>query len=267
MYKQLYQLKRDPFSKDLPTGDAYQSTDFIQCSARLDYLAQTRGLALIVAAPGFGKSFTLKAFAEKQNVNITKVIYICLSTVSTMEFYRQLTVALGLEPRFHKTDMFRAIQECIDYLHVNKRIHLVVIIDEAQYLNTEILRELKLLMNFNYDSASRFSVVLAGQPSLADTLSRQVYESVRQRIAVNYTFSGITLTEAEEYAAKMLADAGGSSTLFDSASILAAFNSSNGSIRVFGQILQTALSIGAQNNAMSIDTEMIMAAVSEIAIK
>lgn len=267
MHRQLYQLNREPFSKELPTKDAYASADFKECSSRLDYLERTRGLALVLAAPGYGKSFSLRAFADRQNQNVTRVVYMCMSTVSAMEFYRQLSVALGLEARFHKADMFRAIQENIAYLHSSKRIHLIIVIDEAQYLNTEILRDLKMLMNFDYDSRDRFSVVLAGQPVLADLLSRQVHESLRQRIVVNYAFKGITQAEATEYAQRMLSLAGASSELFDPAALNAAFNGSNGSIRVFGQILSTALAIGAQNNATLIDAEMVMAAANEIAIR
>jgi len=267
MHQQLYQLNREPFSKELPTKDAYASTDFKECSSRLDYLERTRGLGLVCAAPGYGKSFALRAFAERQNKNVTRVAYMCMSTLTAMEFYRQLSVALGLEPRFHKADMFRAIQENIAYLHATKRIHLVVCIDEAQYLNTEILRDLKLLMNFDYDSKDRFSVVLAGQPVLADLLSRQVHESLRQRIVVNYSFKGLAQTEAAEYAQRMLSLAGASTDLFDSAALNAAFNGSNGSIRVFSQILSASLAIGAQNNAMTIDAEMVMAAANEIAIR
>jgi type II secretory pathway predicted ATPase ExeA len=267
MYRQLYQLSRDPFAKDIPTKDAYLSHDMKECMSRLEYLARTKGLALVVAAPGFGKTFCLRAFAEKQNQNVTKVVYLPMTALTTIEFYRQLASALGLEPKPHKSDMYNAIRDNIDYLNAAKRIHLIVAIDEAQYLNTEVLRDLKMLMNFNYDSRDRFSVVLVGQPSLADLLSRQVHESLRQRIDVNYSFKGISASEAAEYAEAMITSAGGSPSVFDDGAITAAYNGSNGSIRIFGQILSNALAIGAQEGVLSINAEMVMAAANEIAIR
>lgn len=266
-HRQLYQLNREPFSKDIPSSNAFPSTDFVECTKRLDYLARIRGLALFTAAPGFGKSFALRAFAEKQNQNITRVIYVHMTTLTTMEFYRQLSMLLGLQAGARKTDMFHAIREHIEYLNDAKHIHPMIIIDEAQYLNAEVFRDLKMLLNFDYDSTDRLSMVLAGQPMLADLLSRQVHEALRQRIVINYAFGGITLAEAKEYAERMLTAAGGSPQLFDESALGAAYNGSGGSIMVFGQILSNALMIGAANEALSIDAEMVMAAANEIAIR
>ena len=267
MFRQRYQLTHDPFSKSIKTKDAFVSNDFKECTSRLEYLAKTRGLALLTAAPGYGKTFALRAFAEKQNASLTKVVYLCMTTLSTMEFYRQLCVALGLEAQFRKADMFRELQANLDYLYMVKKMHCIIVIDEAQYLNASILRDLKMLMNFNYDSADRFSLVLSGQPMLADMLSRQMHEALRQRIIINYEFCGITQTEAIEYARCMLTLAGGSSTLFDDAALHAAYNCCNSSIRVFGHVLSRALIIGAQNDADTIGSEMVMAAANEIEIR
>jgi type II secretory pathway predicted ATPase ExeA len=267
MYRQRYQLTHDPFDKSIKTKDAFMSNDFKECSARLEFLSKTRGLALVTAAPGYGKTFALRAFADRQNASLVKVIYLCMSTLSAMEFYRQLCHALGLESQFRKADMFRDLQTNLDYLFMVKKIHCIIVIDEAQYLNTSILRDLKMLMNFNFDSADRFSLVLSGQPMLADMLSRQIHEALRQRIIVNYEFAGITATEAADYARRMLTLAGGSSALFDEAALHAAYNCSNSSIRVFGHVLSKALIIGAQNDADTIGTEMVMAAANEMEIR
>lgn len=267
MYRQRYQLKHDPFSKELKTKDAYASRDFKECSERLDFLARHRGLALITAAPGYGKSLCVRAFAECQNTNLTKVVYLCMTTLSVTEFYRQLAEALGLESSYRKAEMFRDIQTLLDHLYLVKKVHLIIVIDEAQYLSAAILRDLKMLMNFEYDSRDRFSLVLCGQPVLADLLTRQIHEALRQRIVVNYEFSGITEEEARSYAEKMLSVAGGSVSILDDAAIHAAYNCANGSIRVFGRILTAALTIGAQHDAASIDAEMVMAAANEVAIR
>jgi type II secretory pathway predicted ATPase ExeA len=267
MFCQRYQLKGDPFSKSLAAKDAFETSDFKECTARLDYLVRYRGIALVTAAPGYGKTFCVRAFAKHQNANVTKVIYLCMSTLSTMEFYRQLCVALGLESKYRKADMFKDLQDNLDYLYTIKKIHTVIVIDEAQYLSASVLRDLKMLANFDYDSHDRFSLVLCGQPVLADALSRQIHESLRQRIMVNYAFSGIRETEAAAYAKRMLTVAGTSQSLFDEAALHAAYNCSNGAIRVFGRILSVALSLGAQTDSDTITAEMVMAAANEVDIR
>jgi type II secretory pathway predicted ATPase ExeA len=214
MYLARYQLNREPFSKSLDPRQVYQTTDFKECSSRLDYLAKTRGLALVCAAPGYGKSLCAHAFAARQNQNLVRVFYLCMTTLSATEFYRQLSTVLGLEAQFRKADMFRQIQEHLTYLHSTKKQHVIIIIDEAQYLPMAVLRDLKLLMNFGYDSSDYFSLVLLGQPILADILSRQVYEALRQRIIVNYTFCGLKESEAIDYAKAMVSASGGSPNIF-----------------------------------------------------
>lgn len=47
--------------------------------------------------------------------------YICLSTVSVMEFYRQFCSVLGLEDRGGKPGMFKAMQEQVYSLYKEKR--------------------------------------------------------------------------------------------------------------------------------------------------
>jgi type II secretory pathway predicted ATPase ExeA len=267
MFCPRYQLTHDPFSKSLAAKDVYATKDFIACCSRLDYLERNRGLALITASAGYGKTLCMRAFAEKQNTSLVKVVYLCMSTLTTSEFYRQLSQALGLEPLYRKADMFRELQSHLETLSVQRKIHCIIILDEAQYLNPDILRDLKMLMNFDYDSRDRFSLVLTGQPTLADMLSRQIHESLKQRITVSYEFAGIGEGEAKEYADKMITLAGGSTTIFDDAAIHAAFNCSNGAIRVLGHVLSRALVIGEQNDANQIGSDIIMAAANELEIR
>lgn len=266
-YRKRYHLTRDPFIKELASKDAYQTEDFKECTRRLDYLARVRGLALISAAPGYGKTLCVRAFAERQNPSLVKVVYVCMSTLSAMEFYRQLCMSLGLEPQFRKTDMFRELQAHLAHLHTVKKTHCIIVIDEAQYLSAAILRDLKMLMNFDYDSKDHFSLVLCGQPHLNDLLSRQIHEALRQRIVVNYSFSGISESEASAYAKSMVTLAGSSATIFDEAALHAAFNCSNGTIRTFGRILSRSLIIGAEHDAECINAEMVMAASNEVGIR
>lgn len=267
MYRHVYGLTHNPFDKGIKSKDAYQTADFKECSARLEYLAGARGLGLITAAAGYGKTFAVRAFSERQNPNLVSPLYLCLSTVSTSEFYRQLCTELGLEAPFRKADMFKVVKQHMEYLAVSKKIHVIVILDEAQYLSSAILKDLKMLMNFSYDSKDCFSVVLMGQPVLADVLSLQSNAALCQRICVSYEFSGLKEEEAFAYTKAMLVHAGGSEALFGEAAVRAAYASAAGSIRTFNRILVGSLTIGAQEKAPSIDAEMVMSAVNEMAIR
>ena len=130
-------------------------------TTRLEYLKEIRGIGVFTASPGMGKTFALRCFAKGLNLNLYQCAYLCLSTVSVQEFYRQLCEALGLESGFGKSRMFKSIQERLYYLYKEKRQPFICILDEAQYLNSNILRVLKMLMNQKYDSVNCFSLIIS----------------------------------------------------------------------------------------------------------
>lgn len=266
MFKQFYGMTMNPFQKGVKEKDAYLSNDLNQMLSRLDYLNETRGIGVFTASPGSGKTFALRCFAKKVNPNLTKIIYLCFTTVTTTEFYRQFCISLGLEPSSRRSDMVKNIKDYMEDMSTDKRIHYILVWDEAQYLHSDILKDLKLLMNFSMDSRDCFSLVLIGQPVLNNILSKQVHEALRQRIVINYNFEGLTEEEAMEYIHTRLSLAGASTQIFDANALVAAYSSCSGSIRRLDTILTKALIIGSQHEKAVIDTDIIMAAANEISL-
>ena len=99
-----------------------------------------------------GKIMYEAYFGMKLNPNLYKIVYLSLSTVTVLEFYRSFCIGLGIEPAFKKIDMFNQIQERLKMLVKDRRITPIIICDEAQYLRTGILNDLKMLLNFEMDS-------------------------------------------------------------------------------------------------------------------
>ena len=88
--------------------------------------------------------------------------------------------------------MFEAIQKQLYYLFKEKRQPLILAIDEAQYLSTGILNDIKILMNHDYDSLNCFTLILCGEPHLNHILMKPVHEALRQRIVVHYNYGGLS---------------------------------------------------------------------------
>ncbi len=259
-----YGMSFNPFDRDIATKDAFLTGDMKEMNGRLDYLRNNPGIAVFTAGVGQGKTFSLRCFSSKLNPNITKFTYISLSTITTNEFYRQLCSCLGIDAQHKKSVMFKSIQEYFENMSLNKKIHHIVCLDEAQYLKSDILRDLKMLTNFSIDSKSCFSLVLLGQPILNNILMRQPHEALRQRIIISYNFGGIHEAEAVEYIRDRFTLAGASPSIMDDNAMLSAYSSSEGSIRKLNLIVTKALIIGTQHKKQSIDTDIILAAVNEI---
>lgn len=261
MYNDFYGLTFNPFAKGISEKDSFLSADFKEMTHRLNYLKDIRGIGVFTASPGMGKSYCLRCFAKSLNPNLYQMVYLCLSTISVAEFYKQFCQALGLSDKGGKTVMFKAIQEQVYYLCKEKRQPLILAIDEAQYLNTGILNDLKMLMNYGYDSLNCFTLILCGESHLNNTLNKPVHEALRQRITVHYNYSGLDDSEVVSYIFHKIERAGGSRTIIDDAALSAIHSFSHGNPRLIDNLMTDAIALGAQLKKNTIDSEIILAAV------
>ena len=252
MFNDYYGLTFNPFAKDFPDQNPFRSHDFTQAEDRLNYLLQVRGICLITASPGMGKSYAIRCFRKSLNPNLYRMEYICLSTVSVA----------GVSDKGGKPGRFKAIQEEIYYLYKEKRKPLILCVDEAQYLNTGILNDLQLIMNYNCDSLNCFNLILCGEPYLNNTLSKPVHESLRQRLTVHYNFEGLNDEEVSAYILHKIELAGGARSIIDPAALGSIHGYAGGNPRVIDNIMTDALMIGSQQDKKTIDIETILAAVN-----
>lgn len=262
MYNTYYGLTFNPFDKQqLKEKDHFVSHDFTEMTNRLNYLKDVRGIGVFTARPGMGKSYALRCFASSLNPSMYHMEYMCLSTISVADFYKQFCAILGLSDKGGKPAMFKAIREQITYLYKEKRQPLLLAIDEAQYLNTGILNDIKMLMNYGYDSVNYFTLILCGESHLNDTLRKPIHEALRQRITVHYNYTGLSDAEVSRYVLHKLELAGASSTIIDNAALASVHSSTQGNPRLIDNLMTDALAIGSQQDKRVIDAETIRAAV------
>lgn len=266
MYRHFYGLTVNPFDKSAPVKTAFQSKDHLEMQNRLSFLKNTRGIGLFTAPPGMGKTYALRCFADSLNPNLFEMSYTCLSTISVIEFYRQLCTQLGLEACSRKTEMFKAVQARVHYLIKEKHKTVIIAIDECQYLDTKILRDLKMLMNQNYDSMDCFALIMTGLPHMNNILEKPVHEALKQRIVVHYNYCGLSAEETAEYIYSRIEAAGGARSIIDEAAINAVSGYSQGTPRIINAIMTNALMLGAQLQKQNIDSELILAAINNMTL-
>ena len=266
MFKSFYGLTFNPFDKSISEKNAFLSKDHKEMIGRLDYLKNIRGIGLFTAGAGLGKTFALRCFAKTLNPNLYQMSYICLTTVSVGEFYRQFCAELGLEPCSRKTEMFRNIQQRVYHLLKEKRKTFVLAIDEAQYLCSSILRDIKMLMNADYDSLDCFALILIGQPYLNNIIEKPVHEALKQRIVVHYNYEGLSSEEAINYIYTRIETAGGARSIIDEAAANAVANFSQGTPRIINTVMTNALILGCQMQKTSIDTEIILSVSNNLSL-
>jgi type II secretory pathway predicted ATPase ExeA len=266
MSNNYFNLTHNPFDKSVPVKDAFLSADHKSMVDCLNFLKDTGGIGAFTAPSGSGKTFALRCFQESLNRNLYECKYICLSTVSVMEFYRQLCAVLGLDFGSRKSTMFRGIQEHLYYVKKEKRRTMIICLDECQYLSYSVLCDLSMLMNFNYDSFSAFALALAGLPHFNNNLMKPLNEPLRQRIIANYSYSGLSKSETAEYILSRIESAGGARTIIDEAALNAVGGSCRGNPRIINTMMTNALILATQMKKTSIDTDTVLAANNAMAL-
>jgi type II secretory pathway predicted ATPase ExeA len=260
-----YGMNFNPFSNEIDTKHNFSSNDFVQASARLDILRQHKGIGLLTGEPGSGKSFCLRYFAHSLNKSLYKIVYIPITTLTVKEFYMVLCDGLSVVPTYKKVTMFKQIQEAI-YNYSSKNITPVILVDEVQFISNSILDDFRLILNFDMDSKNHCIVVFCGQPKLVLQLGRQPHEALRQRIAINYTFSGLSRSETKEYIYSRFKASGKTEAPLDDNSYEFIYTTTGGFPRRINKLMTMALLLGFQEKQPVLNTDIFLKADEEITI-
>ena len=244
-YTARYGLEFNPFLKNskevLVQTQEYKETQF-----RLNYLLSTKGFGILTGSAGKGKTTSLRNWAATLNPSLYKVVY-----------------ELGAVPAHRKAENFQLIQDEINRLVIEKRQTPVIIMDEANYIGTAILNDLKILFNFEMDSRDRAVILLAGLPQLNNTLRLGIHEPLRQRVVMNYNLDGLSKEEGRAYIQEKLKGAGCMQTVFEDNAIEAILNAANGTPRMINKLCNASLLIGNSTNLNIITSDAVMQAISD----
>jgi type II secretory pathway predicted ATPase ExeA len=105
-----------------------------------------------------------------------------------------------------------------------------------------------------------------GEPHLNHILEKPVHEALRQRITIHYNFSGLSDVETEQYLLHKLRIAGGADSVLGEGTIPAIIGYARGCPRLLDNLMNEALLLGAQLEKVTLDTEIVMAAVNNLTL-
>jgi type II secretory pathway predicted ATPase ExeA len=181
-------LSRDPFANDSLVSLFFEDEAFTNAERRLLRGAnQGKGLCLITGSGGSGKTMLVRHLLESlEEEAYEPVLLIPMPNVSDGRwildrFARQLGVE---EPAEELATLLGQLYEQLAMVREEGR-RAVLIIDEAQVLADQgLLRDLRGLLNFEYEDRRLLTVVLAGQPHLAKEMAGSVALAERVEIRV-----------------------------------------------------------------------------------
>ena len=263
MMEAFFGFKKTPFSDSPDAKQLFASQAWTQVKARLQFLVEHHGTGLLTGEVGSGKSTAARTFTASLNPSLYKILYLHWSSGSALDLLRQLALELNLEPAHYRGDLVRQISDAIVSLNQNKKQHPILICDEAQLLRHAALEQIPLLLNFDMDSSHYLTLLLVGQPLLRRTISLQMHEPLRQRIAVQYHLEGLSREELDGYLAHQLKAGGVTQPLFDDTARQALYQATKGILRKVNKLALTALRLAALRKAPAVEESILLDATSE----
>jgi type II secretory pathway predicted ATPase ExeA len=141
-------------------------------------------------------------------------------------------------------------------------LNTVLIIDEAQNLDAPTLEQIRLLSNFETDSAKLLQIILAGQPELKTKLQRPELRQLRQRIALRCFVGVMQEDEIAQYIHSHLRVAGvGDRHIFTPEAIERIADYTRGVPRVVNMLCDHALLMAYGNQVRRVDREIVERAI------
>lgn len=264
MYLRHFALTRLPFETPAHTDELFGFGSHREAEARLNHLIDLRGIGLLTGESGSGKTTVCRHVTDALHPGLFRVCYVALSTGNVLDMYKCIGWQLGLPTERSRATAYRAIQAEINRLVGEAKQQPVLVIDEAHHLRNDVLEDLRLLTNFEMDSAPRLCLVLVGLTELRRRLAMAVHESMQQRLIVQHHLRGLEREELDPYLAHRLRLAGCELPLFDPPAIEALYQSARGLPRLINRIAHYALSAAAVDEARTVHAEHLARAVEDL---
>jgi general secretion pathway protein A len=268
MYQEFYGLRSRPFDLTpnprflLLTGKHREALSTLQYA-----ISGHKGVALLVGDAGTGKTTLIHAALETPSDSLP--VLLSNPALTRSEFLEFLAEGFGLPPEAatSKTRCLNALTRALKERHTGGSM-AALIIDEAQCLPDELLEEVRLLANIETAQEKLLSIILVGQPELADRLNQPSQRQIKQRIGLRSTLAPLDAEETAAYIATRVQVAGGTcASLFTPDAIETVYEYSAGIPRTISVICDNALVTGFALDWRPVDRDVILEVCGDLDLK
>jgi len=243
MYERFFNLRERPFDLTPNPRFLVMTERHREALSNLEYgIASRKGITLLLGEAGCGKTTVIRAAIERQPSRV-HCVHVTNPALSRHEFVEALASQFGLSEAAQrsKTVMLRELEQLLRERRDGDET-TVLVIDEAQSLPSDLLEEIRLLANIETAEEKLISLILAGQPELADHLDHVNLRQLKQRVALRCELRPLTEAETLAYLAGRLRAAGGvASRIFTREAAMMLHHRSGGIPRLINVLADNAL--------------------------
>jgi len=255
----LFGLKFHPFRPEVPLEALLPLPSVEAFCRRIELTVADGGFAMVTGDPGTGKSVALRLLANR------------------LKAHPEFAVGAIDHPQSHVTDFYRELGECFQVSlpihnrwvgfkglrarwseHIeNTRTRPILIIDEAQEMNTKVMSELRILASKEFDSQSLLCVVFAGDARLPERFRHADLQPIGSRIRRRLHFDA---AERDELLACLdhLLDAAGNPSLMTSELKTTLAEHSAGNYRIMTNLADELLAAAIERNQAQLDEKLYL---------
>lgn len=262
-YLKFYGFAHAPFRKDIPKAALLRYAQLDEMMAYLTFVAEEGSIGLVTGEVGVGKSTALRAFLATLDDRQYHVCYVG-NTAATRSVLRQLAWNFGMRATHLQGDLKDEVHARIAALWREHAKRTVLVVDEAQAFGAKALQELRLLTNFECDSATPLALVLAGQPALRLQLKTPPFEALDDRIIIRQHLAGLSRAETNDYIRAHLRAVGGPEDVFADEAVDLVFQHSKGRPRRINKLCIQAVLKGGHKEVRTIDASHMRLVLKDV---
>ncbi len=209
---------------------------------RLQQLIAVRASGLLHGPTGVGKSFLIHRWTQQLSPKQYRVLRLSHSTLMGSDLLRQLVSLAGKKAQYRRGDnvlLLAALwQEWAP-------LWPVLVVEEAQDLNTTALEELRLLTCARADTHSPFSLILVGDEDLLPRVDLGINRALISRLGFCLQLDRWPKDALQAYLLERLAEVGIHASPYEPAAQELLLQSAQGSPRTANGLLQRSLETAA----------------------
>ena len=166
------------------------------------------GPGVVIGAAGTGKSMLLQVLAAQYHERFDVVLLACAQMQTRRGLLQAIHFELGLDHQQRDEGELRL--SLLDHLLSADQTSagLLLLVDEAQSLPTQLLEEIRVIGNLARNGAPAGTRRLAGLPSLEERLTSPELDSFNQRLAARCYLTPFARAETTQYVQSQVAVCG-----------------------------------------------------------
>jgi general secretion pathway protein A len=266
MYLSHYNLIRKPFQITTDPKFLWLGKKHQEALAMLKHgVLHGKGFLLLTGDRGTGKTTLINALQRDLDSNIIAATVVD-PNLEVLEFLAFLQTAFGIEAKLtNDFDFITHFAEFLNNANANDK-KVLLIIDEAQRLSTELLEEIRVLSNIEKGNTKLLKILFVGQNEFAEGLTKKESRAIRERIEMTHEIKPLTENETTEYIKYRLKVAGTEEEIFTKKAIHGIYAFSGGNPRLINIICDHALLTGYVRGIKTINPPIVKACAKEITI-